>query len=72
MIAQVIDSIIDKSITWAIVAAWFLFVWLISKRNKALGDKIFLVSGIVAGTFVALVLILVIVMLINSKLHFWF
>lgn len=67
-----IERIIEIIIPLAVVAILNMILQLVAKRNKRLAEGISTVVMTISAGFLILVILFVILLLLNSKLHFWY
>lgn len=67
-----IEHIIEIIIPLAVVAILNMILQLVARRNRKLAEGISTVVMIISAGFLILVILFVILLLLNSKLHFWY
>ena len=66
------DNLKEKGVAVVIAAAIFSVIFLIRRKNPKAGEKAELIVGFIALAILVLALGALVVLWLNSKLHFWF
>ena len=67
-----IEHVFEILIAFAVVAIIELILRLISRRNKKLAESIGTGIGIISAGVLILVILFLVLLLLNSRLHFWY
>lgn len=67
-----IERIIEIIIPLAVVAILNMILQLVARKNRRLAEGISTVVMVISAGFLILVILFVILLLLNSKLHFWY